>query len=175
MRILSVVVGLIASTALAGCDPPAPPDAGSTPTSKIFDTLKADEVHLNADWKSGDAARVASHFSAKAKVMIPGVAVIDGLPAIQAAVQQDMDTPGFGLTFASDKIFVAKSGDLAVARGVYTQTSSNAATQAIDTQTGAYVTVYRPEADGTWRAQWDILTLGPAPAEPAAPVKPAAP
>ncbi len=160
----------MASAVLAGCDPAEAPDADSVDTAKIFDTLKADEVHLNADWKSGDAAKVAAHFSAKAKVMIPGVAVIDGLPAIQAAVQQDLDTPGFGLTFASDKIFVAKSGDLAVARGFYTQTSTNAASQAVDTQTGTYVTVYRPEADGKWKAQWDILTLGPAaPTQPAAP------
>ena len=154
---------------LAGCDPASPPDADSVDTAKIFDTLKADEVHLNADWKSGDAAKVASHFNSRAKVMIPGLAVIDGVPAIQAAVEQDFDTPGFGLTFASDKIFIAKSGDLAVARGVYTLTSTNATTHAIDTQTGTYVTVYRPEPNGHWKAQWDILTLGPAPAKPAAP------
>ena len=172
MRSSSVVVCLLAASALAACDPTSPPDAGSIQTSKIFDMLKADEVHLNADWKSGDAAKVAAHFGAKAKVMIPGVAVIDGLPAIQAAVQQDLDTPGFGLTFASDKILIAKSGDLAVARGVYTQTSTDAATQAADTQTGTYVTVYRPEPDGKWKAQWDILTPGPAPAATPAPAAP---
>ena len=159
----------MASAALAGCDPTSPPDAGSVETSKIFDTLKADEVHLNADWKSGDASKVAAHFSTKAKVMVPGIAVLDGLPAIQAAVEQDMDTPGFGLTFASDKIFIAKSGDLAVARGAYTLTSTDAATQAVEARTGTYITVYRPEADGTWKAHWDILTLGPAPAPTPAP------
>ncbi len=170
MRASTLAVGLAASVALAACGPTPTAIDGPTPTSKIFDTIKADEVHWNADWKSGDVDKVLSHFGDKAKLMLPGGEVIDGLPAIKAAVQKDLDTPGFGLSISSDKILIAKSGDLAVARGDYTLTTTNAATQAADTQTGAYVTVYRAGADGQWKAQWDILTPGPAPAaKPAAP------
>jgi len=169
MRVPILAVWLAAGVAMAGCGSSSAPGGEAAPTSKIFDTIKADEVHWNADWKSGDAAKVASHYDAAAKVMLPGAQVVDGLPAIENAVQKDMDTPGFALTFSSDKIFIARSGDLAVARGVYTQTTTNPSNQAVESQSGTFVTVYRPGSDGAWKAQWGILTPGLEESKPAPP------
>lgn len=169
MRSAFVTLWFLAAAVLAGCGQTGAPDAGSLRTAKTFVALKADEVHWNADWKSGNAAKIASHFADKAKLMIADAPVADGGPAIEATIQTALDTPGFGYTFASDKITVAKSGELAVARGVYTQTATNPATGATGTRTGTYVTVYRTQPDGNWKAQWEIQTPGPAPAKPAAP------
>ena len=169
MRPAFLTLGLLAVAPLAGCGQTTAPDAGSLQTAKSFVALKADEVHWNADWKSGDAAKIASHFSPKAKLMIPDAPVADGAPAIEALIQKALDTPGFGYSFSSDKITIAKSGDVAVARGVYTETGANAASGSTDAQVGTYLAVYRTQPDGSWKAQWYIQTPGPVAAKPAAP------
>ena len=169
MRSTPLAFGVFAAALLTGCGQTSAPDAGSLQTAKTFVALKADEVHWNADWKSGDAAKIASHFGDKAKLMVPDAPVAEGVPAIEALIQKALDAPGFGYSFSSDKITVAKSGDVAVARGTYTETAANAASGSTDTQVGTYLTVYRTQPDGSWKAQWYIQTPGPVAAKPAAP------
>ncbi len=154
---------------LAACGQASSPDAASLQTAKTFIALKADEVHWNADWKSGDAAKIAAHFGDKAKLMIPDAPAADGAAAIKATVQQALDTPGFSFTFSSDKINIAKSGDMAVARGVYTETAIDPATRQSNSQTGSFVSVYKTQSDGRLKVQWYITTPGPAPTKPSAP------
>jgi len=93
---------------------------------------------------------------------MPGEAPVTGVEAIRAGTQKDMDDPGFSLTFNSDKVDVAASGDLAVSRGAFTLTATDPATKAAATTTGTFVTVYKPQSDGSWKAIWDIATPGPA-------------
>ena len=148
--------------ALAGCDL-----GGGKPavdTAKIVDTIKSGEVRWNADYKSGDAARVAAHYAPDAVAMSPGAPAAVGAAAIRAADEQGFADPKYFLTFSSDKVDVAASGDLAVARGSYRRTTTDPGTGAAVTAAGSYVTVYKPGADGVWKAVWDIDTPGPAPA-----------
>ena len=171
---IPVLVGL-AATFLCACGPGAslhPP----ADTAKIIDDIKIDEVHWNADYRSGDPARVASHYAPEAVLMSPGAPPAEGQAAIQAALGQGLNLPGFALTFASDRVDVARSGELAVARGHYSLASTDPKTGAKMIETGSYLTVYKPQPDGGWKAVWDINTpagpAAPAPAEPA--VAPAA-
>jgi ketosteroid isomerase-like protein len=134
--------------------------------ARVVDAIKSDEVRWNTDWKSGDADKVAAHFGSGAVVMIPGAAPMAGAAAIKAGIQQAMNDPDFAFAFASEKVEVASSGDLAVSRGAYTETSDDPAAKTRVTTAGTFVTVYKPQADGAWRAVWDISTPG-APAPPA--------
>lgn len=131
--------------------------------ARVVDAIKADEVHWNADWKSGDPDKVAAHFGPGATVMVPGAPPMVGDAAIKAGVQQAMNDPAFTFVFSSDKVDVAASGDLAASRGVYTETDSDPTTKAKVVTTGTFVTVYKPQSDGVWRAVWDISTPGAAP------------
>ena len=130
--------------------------------ARAVDAIRTGEVNWNADWKSGDAGKVAAHYAPEAVVMMPGQALVTGAEAIRAGAQKDMDDPGFSLTFNSDKVDVAASGDLAVSRGAFTLTATDPATKAAATTTGTFVTVYKPQSDGSWKAIWDIATPGPA-------------
>ena len=68
------------------------------------------------------------------------------------------------MTFSSDRVRVAASGDLAVAHGAYKETTTDPRTGSPVTTIGSYVTVYKPDASGVWRAVWDISTpAGPSP------------
>jgi uncharacterized protein (TIGR02246 family) len=160
MKATPILVAVSAALALCACEAKAPPAKPPVDTAKIVDAIKTDEVHWNNDWKSGDAALLAGHYAATATVMVPGAAPMVGVAAIKAGLQEVLEDKGFTLTFSSDKVDVAASGDLAAAHGVYTQTATDPATGAVVTQKGAYVTIYKPQADGAWKAVWDINTPG---------------
>ncbi|HEY7899816.1 MAG TPA: nuclear transport factor 2 family protein [Caulobacteraceae bacterium] len=164
MRRVALLAGLVAVSAVVGCAPAAKKPVFNA--AKTIDALRADEVDWNADWKSGDPGKVVAHFAPDAVAMLPGEPPAAGLEAIRSQTQRAMDDPGFSLTFNSEKVIVATSGDLAAARGVFTLKATDPATKAVTTSSGAFVTVYKPQPDGAWRAIWDIATLGPTPAAP---------
>jgi uncharacterized protein (TIGR02246 family) len=138
-------------------------------TAKIVDAIKTDEVHWNADYRSGDAGKVATHYAPDAIAMYPGYPVAVGKAAIKAANARAFTDPKYGLTLSSDRVAVARSGDLAVAHGAYRETTTDPKTGSPVTATGSYVTVYQPDASGVWRVVWDINTPSAASAASSAP------
>jgi ketosteroid isomerase-like protein len=72
------------------------------------------------------------------------------------------------LSFEATRIEVAKSGDVAYTQGAYTMTMTDSATKKPITDKGSYVTVYKKQADGSWKAVSDIASSGtpPGPALP---------
>ena len=165
MKILAIALSVGAAALAGGCDPHPGPARPAIDTARIVDAIKTAEVHANADWKSGDAGKVTSFFAPDAVIMVAGEPPAVGAAAIESAVQQLMNDPAFALTFASDRVYVAASGDLAAARGAYRQTQTDPQTKTVLTQTGSYVTVFRPRADGAWKGVWDIVTPGAAAAD----------
>lgn len=161
-----IMAGFAAAAALSGCGLGSPLHRPVS-TARIIDEIKAGEVRWNADWRSQDPSRIVSHYAPDAVVMDAGAAPQVGQAAIRASIDQATSQAGFALTFSSDRVEVARSGELAVARGSYRQTSPDPKTGAAVTETGSYVTVYKPGPDGVWKAVWDINTPG-APAAPAA-------
>ena len=71
--------------------------------------------------------------------------------------------PNFAVTFAATKVDAAGSGDLAYTQGTYSMTASDPKTKAPVTEKGKYLTVYRKQADGSWKAVEDTF-MGDAPA-----------
>ena len=59
-------------------------------------------------------------------------------------------------SFASDKVDVAKSGDLGYSQGTMTYTFTDPKTKKVFTIKGKYVTVYKKQSDGGWKAVADI-------------------
>jgi uncharacterized protein (TIGR02246 family) len=154
----AVRLACLGALLLAGCD-----RAGHkrpVDTAKIVDAIKTDEVHWNADWKSGDAARLAAHFAPDAVLMSSGSPPLVGTAAIQSAASQLISQPGFRFAFVSDRVDVAASGDLAATHGSYRMTSADPRTGDPVTEAGSYVTVYKPGANGVWKAVWDITAPG---------------
>jgi len=166
-------IACLALVALAACGPKVDGPRHAVNTARIVGDIKADEVHWNADLRSGDPAKVAAHYAPGAILMVPGVAPMVGQPAIKAGFAHSMDDPGFALTFVSDKVDVAASGDIAASRGSFAITASDPKTKALTTTKGAFVTVYKPQADGTWKAIWDINTPNAEPPVITAPKDPA--
>ena len=70
----------------------------------------------------------------------------------------------FKVDFASDRVEVADSGEMAAARGSYTLTLTDPATQKPINDKGSYMTVFRKQKDGAWKAvlDCDVSEIPPA-------------
>lgn len=154
----AVAIGLFA----AGQATAAP--ISKAKADKIIAAVKAGEAQWNADAKSRDAARFASHYADDATVMDPFEAPIHGRAAVEAGMKQTFADPNFTLTFAADSVGVSPDGTWAYTQGHCTETETDAASHAKVTNACSYLTLYRKEADGSWKAVEDI-------ASPAAPPK----
>ena len=152
MFVRQLPFGAIAAAALLSACSPGGGAKAPVATSKIIDAIKSNEVNWNADWRSGDANKLAAHYAPDAMLMTPGAPTASGSPAIKATLSELIGRPGFGLVFVSDRVDVATSGDLATTRGTYKQTTD------AGEETGSFVTVYRPGPDGAWKAVLDINT-----------------
>jgi ketosteroid isomerase-like protein len=160
MKASPSVYVLCAALGLGACAEKSPAAKAPVDTAKIVDAIKTDEVHWNSDYKNGDAGVLAAHYAAHATLMIPGAAPMVGTAAIKAGLEQALSDKAFTLTFASDKVDVSAAGDMAAARGSYTETATDPKSKAVVTGKGSYVTVYKPQPDGVWKAVWDINTPG---------------
>lgn len=148
---------------LAGCAPSAP-DTHDADVKAIKDT----ETAWVTDANTKDPAKFAAHYTDDASVLLPNEPILTGKDNITSALKPMMADPNFALQFQATKIDVAKSGDLGYTQGTYTMTMTDPKTKQPWTDRGKYVTVYKKQADGSWKAVSDILNSdlpmpGPAP------------
>jgi len=128
--------------------------AGSDPAA-AQNALKADEKKWNDDFKSRNLEGLLGHYADDAFFTAGGPAA-DGSTEIRKAYANGLTDNYFSITFASDK--TDASGDLAYARGHFTEKHQDPKTHEIVTETGSYLTVYKKQADGRWKAVEDFAT-----------------
>jgi uncharacterized protein (TIGR02246 family) len=155
-RTISIGASILALALVGACKPPVD-------TAKEADAVRAVETQWVADLKTHDAAKFAAYYDAQGTSIGPGAAPATGADAIKAAMQPLFSDPNFSLVFAPDTVGVASAGDIAYTQGHFTMTLTDPATHAKTTQTGSYVTVYKKEPDGSWKAVEDIASPGAPP------------
>jgi uncharacterized protein (TIGR02246 family) len=156
----SFVLSAAAAAALlvvGGCDRGA--GAKSDPAA-VKNAIKADETKWNDDFKNKNLEALLGHYSDDAFFVAPGVQA-SGSTAIRKAYSAALPDNYFKVSFASDKIDVADSGDLAYARGHFTEQHQDPTTKKIVSDSGAYITVYRKQSDGSWKAVEDFAAADP--------------
>jgi ketosteroid isomerase-like protein len=155
------ILTLAACAPLAACNPApsAPAD-----TAAAVAAVKAVEGGMLAAFKAHDAAKPASFYTADAEIMVPFEAVVRG-GDVAKSTAEDFKDPAFSIDFTNTRTEVAAGGDMAFTHGTFHVTYPNPAPKKPDTMDGRYVTVFRKQADGSWKAVQDISTPG-APATP---------
>ena len=151
----------IAALMLTACQPATT----TVDTAKIEAQLQQNEVKWNQAYASRDAATLAGAYADDAALANPGSPLVTGIDAIRKETGNFASDPNLRVQFASDRIQVAASGDLAYTRGHYTMTTTNPATRRPEDSAGSYLTVWQRQSDGTWKAVEDFVTPGPAAAE----------
>ena len=160
-----LLCGLVAAAALAACAPAAPPVDNAKETA----ALRSTESDWVRDFKAHDMSGILGHYASDAASAAPGSPVSVGADAIKQSYASTFNDPAFSLVFAPDRIEVSRSGDMAYTVGRYDQVSTDPKTKAPTHEVGTYVTVYRKEPDGSWKAVADINTPGPGTKPPTAP------
>jgi uncharacterized protein (TIGR02246 family) len=155
---------------LAGCEKQA--SSGADPVA-VKNAIKADETKWNDQFKSKDAEGVIGHYADDAFFVAPGVKGADGMVSIRKAFADALTDPAFAVSFASDKIDVAGSGDMAYARGHFSEKYTDPKTSKVMTDSGSYLTVYKKQQDGSWKAEEDFAAADPGSTKEVPPEKPA--
>lgn len=139
---------------LAGCTPPV-------------DIARERTALMNTDheWSqaSADPDKFTSFYAAEASFYPAGMPVVKGPPAIREVIGQLMAMPGFKLEIAPTNTQIGASGDVGYITGTYRLTLASGV------ENGKYVTVWRKQADGTWRVVEDIVNADAAPPAPTPP------
>jgi ketosteroid isomerase-like protein len=109
---------------------------------------------------AGDLERALTYWTDDAIVLAPDAPAIVGKAAIREFVRQAASMPGFSITWRPELAVVSKDGDMAYMVEA-NRTTRNDATGRLQTQFGKAVTVWRRQADGTWKCVIDTWNANP--------------
>jgi len=154
------VCGALLAVLLAGC-------AREMDTREAdVRSLKDNEAQWNQEFVSKDAEKLVAHYADDAILMAPGMPPSSGKDAIRKTIKEMVSDPALALRFQAARVEVARSGDVGYTQGSYTMMFTDPASKKIVTDHGSYVTTYRKQADGTWKAIADIASSEAPPAMP---------
>jgi uncharacterized protein (TIGR02246 family) len=159
MRTLIILAVAASAVVLTGCDKAA---ESKVDTASIEKQIRDLETQWGKDYDSKNAEGLAGHYANDAAIANPGMALATDTATRREAIDGFIADPALNIKFASDRIEVAGSGDLASSRGHYTMTYTDPETKKPKTENGSYLTVYRKQTDGSWKAVEDFVTPGAA-------------
>ena len=103
-----------------------------------------------------DLDAFVAYYTDDASVLSPNEPIFKGKPAIKEGLKLLMADPQFSLTFMPTRVEVSKSGDMAFTQGPYKLSFSDIRGNKFEDE-GKYLTVWRKQADGTWKAVQDTM------------------
>jgi uncharacterized protein (TIGR02246 family) len=104
------------------------------------------------DWGGKDATRISAHFTDDGNVTVPNSPVMTGKDAIGKGMKDALADPNWSLKLQPVQTEVSNGRDLGYTRGTYVLTATDPASQRVATERGRFVTIFRKEADGSWKA-----------------------
>ena len=149
----------------AGCSAPPAVDTREADVKAVRDV----EAAWNRDSALKDPDKWASYFADDAAILMPNEPIIMGREKAREPIKAMLSDPNFALTFQpTTRVEASKGGDLVYTVGTYSMTVSNPKDKTPMTDKGKYVTVYKKQADGSWKVVADIFNSDmPPPGAPA--------
>ena len=149
-------VACLLATLACSQAPTAAPPAPDTHDADI-QAIKETEAAWSKTALAKDAEKFTGYYADDASLLLADMPMVEGKEAIGKTVKEMMGDPNFSLSFQGSRFDVAKSGDLGYSHGSYTMTVTNPKTKKAVTDKGKYLTVFRKQADGTWKAAQDMV------------------
>ena len=161
--------GFLATTALlallSACEPKADGTAASgttamagavvpTDPAEVRRAIEAANQRAAAAMIANDPAGAAVNYTDNAIAMMPGMAAMRGRAAIVDGFKQMGESMTLtAAAFNTDDVMIA--GDMAVETGTYTMSMTPKGGKSMDDK-GKYLTVWKRQADGSWKVERDI-------------------
>ena len=124
--------------------------------------LKIDKEWASAASEGRDIERIVSFWADDATVFPPGFPAVVGKDAIRQYISESFKIPGFSVGWESTEVTISPNGDFAYAVGKNHFSFNDSDGNPI-TSYGKVVTVWRKEADGSWKCVIDIWNEEPSP------------
>jgi ketosteroid isomerase-like protein len=160
MKLFALVV--LVCVLLIGCKPPEQFDAAGV-KAQIDAICQAQE---EASVK-GDVTAAAGNYEENAVILSPEMPMVRGRASIEKTMRSWFQSGTKMKEFTSTTISVEGAGEFAIQVGRYFQTFETSGKVTADT--GKFVTVWRRQADGSWKMAYDIWNTDiPAPVLPPA-------
>jgi ketosteroid isomerase-like protein len=159
------------SLTLGGCGKSTAGKAGSADSAK--QAINADAAKWNKDFKAKDTEALSGHYADDAFLVAPGVTGADGSTAIRQVYATASTDPAFEVHFTVDKTDGASGGDMAYARGKFTEKYTDKKTGKVMTTSGSYLSVYKKQDDGGLKVVESFVDADPDATKPVPPEKPA--
>ena len=133
--------------------------SGCTPSVDV-QKERAALAKTDGDWAAAaaDADKFASFYAPDASFYAAGMSLVKGQPAIREVIKQLASAPGFKLTVTTANTQVGAAGDVGYTTGTYSLATAGGV------EKGKSVTVWKKQADGSWRVAEDIFNADETPA-----------
>ena len=151
-RRLRMGLAVVTLGVAAACAAPEPPDTRAQDEAAIRQVEKNWSDSIN----SKDVSKFVANYAPDAVLMAPNAPIASTPEAIRAAATEILSLPGLDMSFVATAIVVAKSGDVAYSYGTYKLAATGPDGKPIQDK-GKYVTTWKKQADGAWKATADII------------------
>jgi uncharacterized protein (TIGR02246 family) len=130
--------------------------------TKVDQKAEGEKVmQLSKEWSqaasAGDVEKIVSYWADDAVLMSAGQPVLNGKQAIRKMVEESYKMPGFRISWQPQSVVVSESGDMAYLIE-NSQVSFTDSTGKPITLHNKAVTIWRKQADGSWKNAVDIST-----------------
>ena len=147
---------------------PAPPDTRAADEAAPYAKLQIQQA--DAAWSKASESKqvdaMVAYYADDATVLAPNAPMTSGKDAIRKMFGDMFGMPGFSLKWQATKVDVARSGDVGYSVGTY-EMVMNGPKGAPMTDHGKYTTVWKKQADGSWKAVVDMFNTDMPAAPPA--------
>ncbi len=167
-RNTKLLIAVVLAAGVASCDNLGPGKSDQADVAAVKQALATVEAGWNQAFHAKNLDALVEPYASDAVLVLPGLPAEVGTSAIRKVYAEALKDPNFDLSLASDRVEVAGSGELAFTQGHFTMKGTDPKTkQPTTTATGSYLTVYKKQPDGNWKAIQDWAAANP----PSAPAK----
>ncbi len=103
----------------------------------------------------GNVEQMVATFAVDAAVLPPNAPAVTGKESIREWAASLLESPGFAVKYQNDKTELSRAGDLGYTISRYELTVNDPEGNPV-TEKGRWVTVWKKQADGTWKCVLDI-------------------
>jgi len=123
-------------------------------------TIRRTDAAWLAAASAHDLDGILPFWSDDATILAPGTPAIAGKEAIRKYVSAAFATPGFSITWKTDKIEVSQAGDFAYSSGIDRISLTTPDGKTV-TEENRAVAIWKKQPDGSWKCVMDVMSPGP--------------
>jgi len=130
--------------------------SAQTGNQKAADAIRKADQQWMAAYAAKDVDKSAAFMAPDGAMYAPNAPAVQGLEAVKSMAAEMFKLPDVKLTWTPTLVEAAKSGEIGFSSGTYAFSFKDPSGKTIDDK-GKYVTVWKKQADGSWKVVRDIF------------------